>query len=60
MAVYQKKLPFLERIITQIFGPLERIMNFWFNRRLITFFYRNSKFGKVTRLLEKFNISLST
>ena len=46
------------RLLTQIFEIVEPIMNSPLNRKIITFFMRNIKLGKVTRFLEEFSISL--
>ncbi len=59
LAVYEKKLPFLQRIITRVYGVLEAQMNSRFNRKIITFFYRHAKLGKVTKLIQLLNIDIT-
>ena len=58
MAVYEKKLTRIQRIITRTFEILEPLMNSKLNRTVITLFMRNMKLGKVTKYLENLDISL--
>jgi len=58
MAVYEKKLTRIQRIITQVYEVLEPLMNSKLNRTFLTFFMRNLKFGKVTKYLENLDINL--
>ena len=51
MAVYEKELPLLLKLVTRVYGQLESIMNNPITRPFIQFFYRNSKLGKVTRFI---------
>ena len=51
MAVYEKELTLLQRIITRVYDILEPLLNAPLNRKIVTFLMRNLKLGKVTRFL---------
>ena len=51
MAVYEKELTLLQRIITRVYDILEPLLNSPLNRKIVTFLMRNLKLGKVTRFL---------
>ncbi len=57
-AVYEKKLPFFERILTRLFEILDPLMNLRINRKIIMFIIRHIKLGKVTKYLEGMPLSL--
>lgn len=52
MAVYERDLTRIQKIITQVYDILEPFLNKPLNRKIVTFLFRHLKFGKVTRYLE--------
>ena len=58
MAVYEKDLTLIQRIITRVFEILEPLMNTPLNQKIIGFVFQYLKLGKVTRCLGEVDLLL--